>query len=211
MQVASVCTTTNNLRSEIDGWTYEDSSLLVRKKAPGLEHVSWAPLFIGYTPSPKLIPHYYCILEMLSEGWRLLGPPARTDWTNVNGMLIRLTPNEPGASMYLMANKMTAKQLEQAARKASKLVTCKRCQGRGTFMTDRVCYGCGGIGTYLVHAGDSRRLAKLAHIAQVQEMLDQELALEAAATRPQRRARYAAAAAKYRAQIATLTAELETL
>jgi hypothetical protein len=85
MQIASVCTATGGLRSEIEAWSYEDSSLLVHKKLPGKEHVSWPSLFIGYTPSPKMIPRYYCILEMLGEGWKLLGPPTRPDWTKEDG------------------------------------------------------------------------------------------------------------------------------
>jgi len=72
MQVASVMTDEPTLRSEIEGWTYEDSELLVRKSRP--DDAS-SKLFIGYTPSPKNIPQYGCVLEMLADGWELLGPP----------------------------------------------------------------------------------------------------------------------------------------
>jgi hypothetical protein len=76
MQVASVSTNERTLRSEIDGWTFEDSDLLVHRSGPGPSH----KLFIGYTPSPKDIPLYTCILEMLADGWELLGPPQCETW-----------------------------------------------------------------------------------------------------------------------------------
>ena len=78
MQVATVSTSRPSLRSEIDGWGFEDSSLLVRREDPS----NPGKLFIGYTPSPKDIPHYVCILEMLADGWELLGPPEHEAWTN---------------------------------------------------------------------------------------------------------------------------------
>ena len=81
MQVASVSTSDPRVRSEIDGWTFEDAALLVRRSAPSRDD----KLFIGYTPSPKNIPHYTCILEMLADGWELLGPPQREDWTTDDG------------------------------------------------------------------------------------------------------------------------------
>jgi hypothetical protein len=76
MQVASVSTHDTSLRSAIDGWTFEDACLLVRRA------LSWSPgkIFIGDTPSPKDIPLYTCILEMLADGWELLGPPQREEW-----------------------------------------------------------------------------------------------------------------------------------
>ena len=75
MQVASVSTRASTLRSEIDGWTFEDASLYVHKFADHPKRV-----FIGYTPSPKGIPLYSCVLEMLADGWELLGPPQREEW-----------------------------------------------------------------------------------------------------------------------------------
>ena len=74
MQVASVSTNDVTLRSEIDGWTFEDAQLLVQRSG------SNGKLFIGYTPAPKAIPRYTCVLEMLADGWELLGPPQREDW-----------------------------------------------------------------------------------------------------------------------------------
>ena len=77
IQVASVSTSSPTVRNEIDGWTFEDASLLVKRSHdsnPG-------KIFIGYTPSPKDIPHYTSILEMLADGWELLGPPERETWT----------------------------------------------------------------------------------------------------------------------------------
>ena len=76
MQVATVSTSRPSLRSEIDGWGFEDSSLLVRREDPS----NPGKLFIGYTPSPKDIPLYTSVLEMLADGWELLGPPARETW-----------------------------------------------------------------------------------------------------------------------------------
>ena len=76
MQVASVSTNGPTVRSEIDGWTFEDANLLVKKahtSDPG-------KIFIGYTPSPKDIPLYTSVLEMLADGWELLAPPARETW-----------------------------------------------------------------------------------------------------------------------------------
>lgn len=76
MQIASVSTSGPTVRSEIFGWTFEDASLLVKKSSksdPG-------KIFIGYTPSPKDIPHYTTVLEMLADGWELLGRPERETW-----------------------------------------------------------------------------------------------------------------------------------
>ena len=77
IQIASVSTSAGTVRSEIDGWTFEDSSLLVKRAHDSNPH----KLFIGYTPSPKNIPHYTTILEMLADDWELLGPPQRENWT----------------------------------------------------------------------------------------------------------------------------------
>jgi hypothetical protein len=76
MQVASVSTNGPTVRSAIDGWTFEDASLLVKRS-----HASDpGKIFIGYTPSPKDIPLYTSVLEMLADGWELLGPPERETW-----------------------------------------------------------------------------------------------------------------------------------
>lgn len=72
MQIASVVTSDVTLRSEIVGWTYEDSKLFVKRCHPSIDS---ARVFIGYTPEPHDIPAYSCILEMLANGWELLGPP----------------------------------------------------------------------------------------------------------------------------------------
>jgi hypothetical protein len=77
MQVASVSTRDPTVRSEIDGWTFEDASLLARRSLDSNPH---GKIFIGYTPAPKDIPHYGCILEMLADGWELLGPPQREEF-----------------------------------------------------------------------------------------------------------------------------------
>jgi hypothetical protein len=78
MQIASVSTDDGTLRSEIGGWSYEDSSLLVRKSRPSEPY----KIFIGYTPSPRAndIPRYTCVLEMLADGWELLGQPLREEY-----------------------------------------------------------------------------------------------------------------------------------
>lgn len=76
MQVASVTTAGRSMRSEIDGWTFEDSKLLVRRSYRGLP----GKLHIGYTPHPQDIPFYTCLLEMLADGWELLGPPQSEGW-----------------------------------------------------------------------------------------------------------------------------------
>lgn len=81
MQVASVTTDEATLRSEIGGWTYEDSALFQNKEWRG-------GLFIGYTPSPKNIPQYKCILHMLADKWKLLGPPTREEFKNNDGETI---------------------------------------------------------------------------------------------------------------------------
>lgn len=76
-QVAGVSTRDASVRSEIDGWTFEDARLLVKRSHPS----SAGKLCIGYTPAPKDIPFYTCILEMLADGWELLGPPQKERWT----------------------------------------------------------------------------------------------------------------------------------
>lgn len=81
MQVASVSTSSATLRSEIDGWTFEDASLLVKRSLPS----NPGKLAIGLTPSPKDIPFYGCVLEMLADGWELLGAPERETWTTDEG------------------------------------------------------------------------------------------------------------------------------
>jgi hypothetical protein len=81
IQIASVSTRDATVRSEIDGWSFEDASLLVKRSHdsnPG-------KIFIGYTPSPKDIPLYTCVLEMLADGWELLGPPQKESWANDEG------------------------------------------------------------------------------------------------------------------------------
>lgn len=70
MQLAHLATNGPSVRSEIDGWTFEDSSLLIEGKP------------IGLTPGPKHIPHYTNIMEMLADGWVLLGPPTKEAWKN---------------------------------------------------------------------------------------------------------------------------------
>ena len=75
MQVASVSTSSGTVRSKIDGWSFEDPNLLV--KAP---RSSDGKILIGYTPAPLGIPLYTCVLEMLAEGWELLGPPQHEKW-----------------------------------------------------------------------------------------------------------------------------------
>jgi hypothetical protein len=80
-QIASVSTSAATVRSEIDGWTFEDASLLVKRSHPSDK----SKIFIGYTPSPKHTPHYACILEMLADGWELLGPPQKETWSNDEG------------------------------------------------------------------------------------------------------------------------------
>jgi len=60
-----ICDTKQScLRSEIVGWTQEDSNLFVKGKP------------IGYTPSPKY-DHPKTILEALANGWKLLGAPVK--------------------------------------------------------------------------------------------------------------------------------------
>lgn len=76
MQVATVSTSAPTLRSEIHGWSFEDSALLVRRSLPSDPH----KIFIGYTPSPKDIPHYTTLLEMLADGWELLSSPQVQKW-----------------------------------------------------------------------------------------------------------------------------------
>jgi hypothetical protein len=76
MQVATVTTPDRTMRSEIDGWTFEDAALLVRRSHPSSD----GKIFIGYTPGPRDIPYYTCILEMLADGWELLGPPQQEGW-----------------------------------------------------------------------------------------------------------------------------------
>lgn len=60
-----VSTDCPDLRSEIWGWTHEDSNMYVPDK------------MIGYSPSPS--PHISAgtVLEAQFNGWKLLGPPCR--------------------------------------------------------------------------------------------------------------------------------------
>jgi len=81
MQVAAVSTEHASVRSTIDGWTFEDASLFVPKTHPSSQHT----IFIGYTPAPKHIPTYGTILEMLADGWKLLGPPTQQSLELANG------------------------------------------------------------------------------------------------------------------------------
>lgn len=80
-QIASVSTSSATVRSEIDGWSFEDSRLLVRRSRESEPY----KIFIGYTPGPKDIPRYTTILEMLADGWELLGPPQNETWSTEDG------------------------------------------------------------------------------------------------------------------------------
>jgi hypothetical protein len=62
MQVASVTTFAQEVRSKIDGWSSNTGEI-----------------FIGYILAPKAIP-YMCVQEMLTDGWELLGLPQREEW-----------------------------------------------------------------------------------------------------------------------------------
>lgn len=83
-QVAFVSTERQTIRSDIVGWGYEDSDLLVRKALP---REPWK-IFIGYTPAPKDIPDYGTVMEMLADGWKLLGPPTEAGWVTEDGKKI---------------------------------------------------------------------------------------------------------------------------
>jgi len=76
MQIANVSTSAASVRSEIDGRSFEDATLLVKRPDPA----NTGKILISYTPGPKGIPYYTCILEMLADGWELLGPPQREEW-----------------------------------------------------------------------------------------------------------------------------------
>lgn len=80
-QIASVSTSGPTLRSEIVGWSFEDSDMLVRRSTPDRP----GRIFIGFTPAPLDIPLYGTVLEMLADGWDLLGPPTDESWTNEEG------------------------------------------------------------------------------------------------------------------------------
>jgi len=80
MQVATVSTSRPTVRSAIHGWTFEDTALLVRQTASQVPAVGAEKIFIGYTPSPKNMPDYAYVLEMLADGWELLGPPQHEEW-----------------------------------------------------------------------------------------------------------------------------------
>lgn len=55
-----------DLRSEVVGWTHEDSNLYVPGK------------MIGFTPAPIAYARYDTILEAQADGWKLIGPPVRS-------------------------------------------------------------------------------------------------------------------------------------
>ncbi len=67
--VMSVDTDSHSLRSEISGWTIEDPSLHDRSK-----EVGWTPPAREYHPKS--------IMEALSLGWKLLGPPVKYVFTH---------------------------------------------------------------------------------------------------------------------------------
>ena len=72
MIIVAVSTKQDNLRAEIFGWTYEDSDLFI----PGEP--------IGYTPGYRGRQSHKTVLEMIADGYKLLGPPqkigAEWDW-----------------------------------------------------------------------------------------------------------------------------------
>jgi hypothetical protein len=71
--VANVQTDGHSMRSKIDGTGMEDPRLFVRGKP------------IGLTPSPRCCYLGATVLEMLADGWRLLGPPRDTSFTTEEG------------------------------------------------------------------------------------------------------------------------------
>jgi hypothetical protein len=74
MQIGSLMTSRCSVRAEVEGWGFEDSSLLVRGR------------HIGMTPSPKRIPYYKTVLEALADGWVLLGVPVREVYPREEGV-----------------------------------------------------------------------------------------------------------------------------
>lgn len=64
-KILLLMTTHSDLRSEVQGWNCEDSSLYVKDKP------------IGMTPSPTSF-FYKSVLEAMADGWRLMGPPVRS-------------------------------------------------------------------------------------------------------------------------------------
>ena len=73
MKVLIVSTSTSSLRSQIQGWSVEDSNLYVPNKP------------IGFTPGPdyNIVENSpKTILESLSYGWKLLAPPKKDQVNN---------------------------------------------------------------------------------------------------------------------------------
>jgi hypothetical protein len=60
---ATVATRLGGLRDELVSCTFEEPRLYVRDKP------------IGLTPPVNGVPKYGSVLEMLADGWKLLGPP----------------------------------------------------------------------------------------------------------------------------------------
>ena len=88
-------------------------------------------------------------------------------------MLIRLTPNEPGASVYLMANKTDSKTTIEAAfaigrpARTAAHITCTRCKGTGWWQIGRLCFKCGGKGNAEKSTLATRIRDKRNHVAEV--------------------------------------------
>lgn len=64
-----VATATESLRHQIHSWDEEDSGLYV----PGP---------IGLTPTSKYPARYDTILHAMADGWKLLAPPRKLEWTS---------------------------------------------------------------------------------------------------------------------------------
>jgi hypothetical protein len=61
-KILTLLTSNQDIRSRVEGWGGEDSSLLVLGKP------------IGLTPGASY-PLYETVLHAMHDGWRLMGPP----------------------------------------------------------------------------------------------------------------------------------------
>ena len=65
------------LRSEVEGWSYEDISLIDPSKPIGLS-LGWSPR------QPR--PQFTCVAFALVAGWKLMGPPTSYEFQTDNGL-----------------------------------------------------------------------------------------------------------------------------
>ena len=93
MQIAMVVTYGPTVRSEIVRYEAEDTALLIARQLPLSSPYRDRQMYIGDTP--KMILEHGTVLEMITVGWVLAGPPHHNaTYTECTWWLTRKTASD---------------------------------------------------------------------------------------------------------------------